>query len=67
MNNQNKSTLIEMSKEKLIPEITSEIKNELAKISVSTSNEDAEVIFETVAEKVKELNKRIEQLKSFFK
>jgi hypothetical protein len=67
MDNQNRSTLINLSTKKLIPETLVSIKSEIEKLSNSSNKEQAAEIFANVDSQLQELMEKIDQVKSFFK
>ena len=67
MKNEEKSMIIDMAKKLIIPNAMSKLKNEVDKLTINTTKEEARVIFESIDDSHVTLINKIDQLRSFFK
>lgn len=67
MKNEEKSMIIDMAKNSIIPNAMSKLKNEVDKLTINTTKEEARVIFESIDDSHVTLINKIDQLRSFFK
>jgi hypothetical protein len=67
MKNEEKSMIIDMAKKSIIPNAISKLKNEVDKLTINTTKEEARVIFESIDDCHVTLINKIDQLRSFFK
>jgi hypothetical protein len=66
MKNEQKSMIIDMAKNSIIPNAMTKLKNEIDKLTINTSKEEARVIFESIDDNHVTLINKINQLRSFF-
>jgi hypothetical protein len=67
MKNEEKSMIIDMAKKSIIPNAMSKLKNEVDKLTINITKEEARVIFESIDDSHVTLINKIDQLRSFFK
>ena len=67
MKNEEKSMIIEMAKKSIIPNAMLKLKDEIDKLTINTTKEEARLIFESIDDHHVTLINKIDQLRSFFK
>lgn len=58
--------LIEMAKNKVIPDAMATLKSEIDKLSINSTKEEAKAIFDAIDDNHVKLINRIDQLRTFF-